>query len=401
MSSQHRVRPSTSGFIIMVLLALAVYVVLSALPTGSAWFPSSEIAARANTSGFYKFLWFFSDMNEAQFYNNFLGGIFLIIGSAVAWFFLQSGSKLAGFTICYSDGAYPGILFTQTLGLILSVFVFNFTRFLTPETDWIPTFVPFVSIPPVLVLVYGFNLVKGITASVLGAALCFPLAYFSSKLIIAPLELPGVMSNVVPMFFGGLVAVEVCRHLPWMEPEETPVVEEAPGAQADVIDEQGGGSEEDLGSASWFIRRVLADFSEPQFYGNEVAGLFLIIGTTISYLMDPDSVTYGNQMFPAILSGQLLAVAIAIYLWHGQLVRWGSFPTFVPLASVTPTVVGALGGTFASVILGALLGAVLAPPFADLINKKLAPDFPPLIGNTFAMFAISPIALWIAQAILE
>ena len=100
------------------------------------------------------------------------------------------------------------------------------------------------------------------------------------------------------------------------------------------------------------------------------------------------------------MTGQLLAGAIGIYVWHSGYRKYGGFPTFVPVVSVTPVVIIGLGGTVPSIILGAILGGVFAPPLADYLNKLVAPRFPALVGNTLTMCIVSPIALWIAQAIL-
>lgn len=385
-------KANIQGLLLVFIISFAIYKILLAIPTGISWFSYDAIVADINTKFSHKLMWLLGDFTEPYFYKSFLGGLFTIIGATIAYSLLNKNSKYAGFPVAYSKRMFPRILLGQLIALALSIFVFNFVRFINADTDWVPTFIPVASITPALILVFGASIKKIITSAFFGALLGFPMAYFSKIYIIDPLGFYGVMSNVIPMWLGGIIAFEICKHLPWMVETDLIAV-----ANNDVSEEVSA-KNMDYSSACWFLRRMLADFTEPLFYGNEMAGIFLILGTIINYILIPDGVCYGNGLFPAILAGQILTSGIGIFLWQSGYEKFGSFPTFVPIVSVTPTVIIVCGPSIKSILIAAFLGALLAPPLADTINKLNSDMYPPVIGNTLSMFIATPIAVWIALA---
>lgn len=384
-------KPNFLGLLLIFIISFAIYKLLLVVPTGASWFSYEAIVANINNKLSHKIIWLLGDFTEPYFYKSFLGGIFTIVGATIAYLLFNKGSKYAGFTVGYNKGYFPRILLGQLLALVLSIFIFNFVRFINKDMNWVPTFIAVASITPALILVFGISLEKVITAGFLGAILGFPMAYFSKIQIIDALGFYGVMSNVIPMWLGGIIAFEICKHLPWMVEKDSIVALDSDSEDILPINT-------DYGNVSWFLRRILADFTEPLFYGNELAGLFLIIGTIVNYILNPEGVCYGNGLFPAILTGQLLTSGIGIFLWQSGYEKWGFFPTFVPIASVTPTVIIVCGSSVKSILLAAFLGALLAPPFADAVNKLNSDIYPPVIGNTLSMFITTPIAVWIARA---
>ncbi|WP_227764270.1 hypothetical protein [Zhaonella formicivorans] len=365
--------PSLAGLGLIALCALGLYYLLTTLPTGSGWMTYGELAEKAPTQLLYKLYWFLGDTNEAQFYKSALGGVAMIGFAALAWFLDTQKSRWAGFSIAYGSGIWPWVLASQTLGLIFSVFVFRFLEVLgTTDLGWVPTFVPFVSIPVAVLFVYGPSLATVFTGAVLGALLGFPIAYWVDIFLLVPWKLPLVVGNVTSMWLGGIITLEICRYLPWIKRVE-PKAPESPAPK------------ENLSSASWFVRRVLADFTEPQFYANELASIGLLLGTIVSWFLTPESTVYGGKMLPALLAGQLLTSALGVYLYHKHWEEKGWYPTFVPIVSITPAVILAYGGTLQSILIGAILGALIGPPLGDMVNRKLPEGWHPLIGNTFAM----------------
>ena len=64
----------------------------------------------------------------------------------------------------------------------------------------------------------------------------------------------------------------------------------------------------------WAVRRVLADFSEAPFYGNEIAGLFVILGACLDWVLNANHGAYASGAIPAIiLSSQFVGSAVEYF----------------------------------------------------------------------------------------
>lgn len=165
--------------------------------------------------------------------------------------------------------------------------------------------------------------------------------------------------------------------------EAPPEGEDTPEEGADLPRPPEAG--EPTARRGWFGRRVLADFSEAQFYGNELASAGLLLGTLLSWALNPLHPAYGSGLLPAILLSQILAGAVGVLLYYE---RWRDlqwYPTFVPVVSVAPATVLAFGGTMHSIVAGAVLGAVAGPPIAQFVINRLPGHWHLFIGNTFSM----------------
>ena len=116
-----------------------------------------------------------------------------------------------------------------------------------------------------------------INGAILGALLVTPACLLIVNYVCVPLGLPAVVGNVLGMAVGSVVAFVLCRAVPAListrpqEKADTPVApEKAP----------------DYG-VIWTIRRVLADFSEAPFFGNEWASLGMLAGVLLAYALSP------------------------------------------------------------------------------------------------------------------
>ena len=327
----------------------------------------------------YKVFWFVGDHTEAGFQKSFLGGFLMIVFAAFSYFLKKANprSKLAGvFTLSYAPDNWPWVFAASTLGLFLSVFVFDYVNIAaTPrgiELAWVPTMIPVVSFPAAVVLTFGGSLSTVLTGGILGGLIGCPLAWVLLDKAVVPSGLHPVIANVTAMWVGTIVILQICEYLPWIK---------KPGTSNSSSDLS---SMPPINSADWFIRRVLADFTEGPFYGNELASVGLLLGCVISWFMNPAHSAYGSMLLPEILLSQFLTSAIATYLYFDKWVE-GGFPTFVPVFSVAPAVVLFFGGTPQSIIVGAVLGAVFCPPVAAMVNSRLPDGWCPVIGNTFSM----------------
>lgn len=316
--------------------------------------------------------WWIGDTTEAQFYKSGLGGVGMLAGGWLAHAAWKRGRRWAGFPISYGSGLWPWLLGSALLGLLLSDAAWGWT---VPATGaWQPTFVPFVSVPPAVVLVYGAGWAVAATGAVLGAVLTTPVALFVVNFFCLPLGVPSVVGNVTGMWVGALIAFLVCRHLPWM-----PRPLAAPEASPPAV-KQGPG---------WVVRRTLADFTEPQFYGNELASIGLIGGTVLTYLLNPATPVYGSGALPSVLVAQVIAGTVGVLVFRRRWAEAGWYPTFVPVVSVAPAVALAYGPDPVALVAGAVLGALAGPPLAAWISRRLPADFHPFIGNVVSMTACS------------
>ena len=374
--SFEELRAAIAGYVIALAIGFTLYALMITLPTGKYWLPYGEVAAKAVTDAFYRLVWFIEDMTEAQFYASVPAGIFLCVFGLIAWYLDKIKSKYAGFSISYGTGLWPWVFVAQTLGLFVSVYVCNYLEVLA-HTDfgWVPTFVPFVSIPPAVIFVYGKGWKNVLTGAVLGGIVGFPIAWFVIDKLLRPWELPAVIGNVTGMWVGTIAVLEICRYLPWMKlpSSSNPSKEEKKDSPQIKI------------TVTWFLRRVLADFTEAQFWGNEIASLGMIFGAILSWFLDPKHIAYASVLFPAIFASQVVgsATGILLYLKWWKIKGW--YPTFVPVVSVGPAVVLTFGGSIPVILAGGILGGIIGPVVADLIIRSLPKGWHPVIGNTFSM----------------
>lgn len=370
-------RRSLPEFALVLALGFGLYAVMLALEDGlgqTGLFGFEEWLEKAPGDAWWRVLWGVGDITEAQFYKSLPGAVGLIAGAVIADRLDRRRSRLRGFPIAYGTGLFLWILVAATVGLVISVALFG--RQL--GEGYAPTFVPFVSVPAAVVLVYGRGLRVALTGAVLGALFTFPVSWLVIQGILNPAGLPAVIGNVTGMWVGGIIVFEICRQLPWMALPQDKAVEETPTAPeppAEPLDARRG----------WFGRRVLADFSEAQFYGNELASAGLILGTLLSWVLNPMHPAYGSGLLPAILLSQVIASAVGILLYQHGWREHGWYPTFVPVVSVAPATVLIFGGTMQSILAGALLGAAAGAPVAQFIIRTLPNHWQPYIGNTFAM----------------
>lgn len=313
--------------------------------------------------------WLLSAWTEPEFYTSVFAGTGLLIGALLANYLDISRSRKQGFGLACGSGLWPWTVASSALGFVLSDLAWGWT--LRSTGLWQPTFVPVVSIAPTLVLVYGAGWRPALSGAVLSALLVTPLSIAATHLICRPFNLPLVTGVTGGMAAGACLTFAVCGFLPWLS------LHPAQDAAAETPQ-----THHDL---SWALRRILADFSEAQFFGNEWASAGLILGALLALLLAPGTPVYGSGLLLAVLTGQLLSGATAMALWYRKWVRHGFYPTFVPIVSVVPAAILALNGSALSILGSALLGAAMAPPLAAAISAKLPVGFHPFIGNVASM----------------
>lgn len=323
--------------------------------------------------------WIIGDISEVAFYKHELPALGLLLGACLAHWAHAEGYRWQGFPICYGTGLWPWLFFSSLLGLLLSHALWGWTL---AAGIWQPTFVAFVSLPAAMVLVFGGGWRVSIVGAVLGALLVTPASLLFVNVLCYPLNLPLVVGNVLGMAVASIAAFVLCKRYPqWVRHTRTPFQPKvaAPAGQVG----QGLG---------WTLRRVLADFSEAPFFGNELASLGLLLGVLLAFALGPGGPAYGSYLVLELVGGQALASLIGVVIWRRQWRERGWYPTYIPIVSIVPAAVLTLGGSWQVIVLSASLGALIAPPLAVAITQRLPGYMHGYIGNVLSM-AISTLAI--------
>ncbi|WP_177429422.1 MULTISPECIES: hypothetical protein [Pseudomonas] len=330
--------------------------------------------------------WVVGDISEVAFYKHELASLGLLGGAYLAWWASKHGKAWQGFSISYGTGLWPWLVTSSLLGLMLSNLLWGWT--VTAQT-WQPTFAAFVSLPAAMVLMFGGGWKVAVNGAVLGALLVTPMCLLIVNFVCAPLSLPVVIGNVVGMAIGSVIAFVLCRRVPALVSSDYIPPAKPTSAKPPTY------------GIAWSLRRVLADFSEAPFFGNELASLGLLAGVLLAYALNPISPAYGSGLVLHLLAAQALTSALGVVIWRKQWMKRGWFPTYVPLVSVVPAAVLSHGGSWAVIGSSALLGALVAPPLACAIAGRLPAHVHPYIGNVTSMalstLMIVPLVGWLTQ----
>jgi len=391
----------TIAFISILVFGFALYFIMTAVQPylKNIIFDYSTLDAGRTSDPLYRLIWMIGDFTEPFFHKTLLGGIGVFIGSIIAYVLDKKRSPYRGTPISYGNGKkWPWIFAAGFISLGIAVILFGGLHI--DGDAWVPTFVPYVSVASAVILLYGANLRSLFTGAILGAIFTTPISLFVRYVICTPLELPGVIAAVTGMWVGGIFSFEIIRMLPWMKLEQPAVPEKT----SEQIPEKMTIAEYKIFKPNrFFIRRMLADYSEPMYVGNEIAGACLIIGSMVTWILSPMQPYYGTGLFPELVLGQIITGAVAMYVyWEGW--RDGDFfPTFVPVVSVLPTCILLFGGSMPVIIIAAVLGALACPAIANMVNRKIPNYWHPMIGFTFSMtvcsFAVGMIIRYVGMVL--
>lgn len=383
---------SITGLLLSLFIGLLIYWGLNSLKGMQTFLSYNQIVAKAGSDPFYKILWMLMDFTEAEFYAGVFAGIFLIAGAFIAWRLDVKNSRLAGFSICYGTNMWPWVFASQVLSMAIVLYFLNYTH-LFNEYTWLPTFITVVGGPPALMLIYGPNPHALITGSILGAFIAFPIAFWLMTKVISVVEVPVVVANVTTMALIGIILCQIFKVLPWMK--------KVPYKKLDKPAEEKTPEEtiKDMSKPSWFLRRVFADFSEAQFYGNEIAGIFLLIGVIIDFILNSQHPAYGSGLLPAMILAQIVGSATGIFLYFNKWIEKGWYATFVPVVSSAPACVLAFGGSISVALFAGILSGIIGAPYAEHLSNKLPEDFHPTIANVTSM-AVTTIIVYVVMKAL-
>lgn len=332
-------------------------------------------------------IWVLMDFTEAQFWSSAFATLGLFIGAFVAHILDRRNSKYAGFNICYGTHLWPHVFAAQ----ILTALVSNIAYIrLVPLLGWWPTFVAIVSAPIAVVFKTKGNWKYILPSIIIGGLYTPALAraiWMTLSAIVPKVGVVVVIGNVAAMAVISWMLLEILYRLPG-SPTATPA---SNPSKETKVEEKDPPSKPTFG-VIWFVRRVLADFTEPQFYGNEWATIGFFIGGILTWFLIPEHQFYGVKWWPFVFAMQLLTVSVGILLYRHQYMKLGWFPTFVPAVSLVPgnTLFYVAGGypdwvIIQAGLINAVLGGILGGPIAQFINDRLPPHQHPVVGNTASM----------------
>ena len=380
-------RVSSTASVRYLVLLVASALLIMTLMGGLSWFYSASAAGYwpgyADMLGDWPsplawLRWVIGDISEVAFYKHEFASLGLLLGGALRYWASRYAKTWQGFSISYGTGLWPWLVTSSLLGLALSNSLWGWT--LTADT-WQPTFAAFVSLPAAMVLLFGGGWKVTLNGAVLGALLVTPCCLLMVNFVCLPWGLPVVIGNVLGMALGSALAFGLCRCVPVLVKSQVETVVEKPAARP----------KPDYG-VIWTLRRVLADFSEAPFLGNEWASLGMLAGVLLAYALNPLSPAYGSGLLLHLVAAQALTSLLGVIIWRSQWQKLGWYPTYVPLVSVVPAAVLTYGASATVMIASAVLGALVAPPLANAIARRLPQYMHPYIGNVLSM-AISTLLI--------
>ena len=385
---------SPVGLVIALCIGFAAYALLSVLILGDGVLPG--LAYRSVIKGIAvspakELAWALMDFTEPEFYASVFAGAGTILGGIVAYVLARRKSRLAGFSVCYgSYRMFPWVLASQLISLGLTIFVFRFIDGFdaAPDVAFVATFIPIVAAPPAAMLLYGPSVPALVVSSALAGLICSPSATWLAAHVAQPLGLPGVVANVAAMAITGFAIFIVLRALPWVK--KVPVPDARPTLTP----------VEDVGGTAWFLRRVLAEFSEAPFYGNEVASAVMFAGLLLGCILCPAHAVNGSaQALPAIVLSQVVSAAVGVFLYAGKFADGGWYATYVPVVSTGPACVLALGANIPVALTAGVLGGILGGPIAELVATWLPRDVHGTVANVSSMAITTSIVYAVMAAL--
>lgn len=353
-----RIAGATTLTIVLLVGLYFAMMSLQGIMGGNQFLPSFSDMTTSAADGniLSRMLWFLGDMTECNFYKSVPASIGILLLGIISYLMEKNGKAFLGVKALGGSGKFVQVLCTSLLSLIISNFVYFDIGF--KATFWTPTFVPFVSSAASIILVFGMETRKLLTAGILAGFGTWPLCHFS-QYITDPLGLPGFSGSAVAMGISTLIMIELCRLMPWMKPQPASQSTDSPAQPPKPFE----------GNAL-FIRRLLGDPGELMFWGTPLTTIGLWIGGILGWIMNPNSIMYATGRFPMLICAATATTAVAIFVYYPKYVKEGFAFTFV-----CPVVVGAIINTYTPTALGLVLTiavAMIVPAIVHFLLEKVS-----------------------------
>ncbi len=136
----------------------------------------------------------------------------------------------------------------------------------------------------------------------------------------------------------------------------------------------------------WLVSRVLCDFSEAPFYGNEIASLCEFAGLIVGLVLCAGhNVNGAEEALPAIVLSQFVASAVGAFLYADKFADGNWYATYVPVVSTGPACVLAFGASIPVALFAGALGGVLGGPIAEFFGHYVPEDVHGTVANVASM----------------
>jgi hypothetical protein len=382
----------TLAFVLFLAAGFALYFLMQSIQPllPHILFDYETWDAGRTDSAFWRLLWLIGDGTEPHFHKTILGGLGLIGGSWLAYYLDRKQSKLRGTPVGYGSGTlWPWVFAASLLSLAIAVAVFGGLH--VDGDTYVSTYVCYVSIAGAVIFLYGGSIPTLLTGAILGAFTSVPISIWMRNCVCLPNGFPGVLATVTGMWLGGIATFEICRHMPWMQAAKARNTQAIPSQP--ISGEMSIEEYKHKHPVGFLFRRILCDVSEPVFVANEWAGGLLLVGSMLTWILNPLQPYYGNGFFPALILCQVLTAGFSMWFYWDSWMENDFVPTFVPLVSTAPACILQFGATMPVIIISSLIGALMGPALATWINEKIPEHWHVMIGLTFSMFLTSGIAV--------
>lgn len=387
------------GVLIVWVIAIALYYGMNALePTLTAnphLFGFAEWITGAAAEPGWKVLWAIGDFTEGTVHKSLLGSIGLVGFGFIAHWINKTKPEVKIYGISFNTGNFPWVVIAATSGLLISAFLYG--RYLG-TLGWLPTFLPGCTIPAALVTMYGGGWKTSLTSGVLSGIVQFPLAYVGMILAVK-MGMPSlVLVTVFGMTAGGFIITEVFRLLPWTRAIVFGKV--APSFPGYGENRAAIPVEPTMG---WVFRRTVTDPTEVFFFGSEIAGIGLLIGSMLSWFLNPLHNVYGiPHLFTAVLAAQLMGCSLCALVYYKKWKDFAWYPTYTVPISVG-VILLQFGTALPLILVSVLLCTFIIPPiawkFMCFVTSKM-PRYPGMCGSVSGMGVGIAICVLIIKGLL-
>ena len=250
-------------------------------------------------------LWFVADTNEAQFYASMFGGVALVGARSLAQRLDQRTLAMARLRHRGRHRAVAAVLPPRCSASRSPSVLYG----RLDNGEWIPTFVPFVSIPAGVVLVYGGGWRNVLTGGDPGRGHRVPDRLRRDQACAGADQLPAVIGNVTGMWLGGIIVFEFCHRGAAMDAGAAHARGDRGHRTADREPRKRPWPSRSTARAGWPAARSPTS-PRPSSTATRSRRPALLAGVILSWLLDSSEAVYGTGLLPSVIVGQVMVSAL-------------------------------------------------------------------------------------------